>query len=131
MRSDKTKLLYATDGTIVQRLLKDPSLKDFDAVIIDEAHERKVQIDFTYNKEEPLKREEETKEIIITNPLNYINNLNIFIMLYMYMDLLMLYNPVLKIILSPQNKLMQIMLSNGMDMRESQVCTLYMLLSII
>src|SRR3989344_5104752 len=46
MRSDKTKLLYATDGTIVQRLLKDPSLKDFDAVIIDEAHERKVQIDF-------------------------------------------------------------------------------------
>ena len=49
----------------------------------------------------------------------------------MYMDLLMLYNPVLKIILSPQNKLMQIMLSNGMDMRESQVCTLYMLLSII
>jgi len=89
------------------------------------------EIDFTYNKEEPLKREEETKEIIITNPLNYINNLNIFIMLYMYMDLLMLYNPVLKIILSPQNKLMQIMLSNGMDMRESQVCTLYMLLSII
>jgi len=31
------------------------------------------EIDFTYNKEEPLKREEETKEIIITNPLNYIN----------------------------------------------------------
>ncbi len=40
------KLLYATDGTIVARLLNDPELKDFNAVIIDEAHERKVQIDF-------------------------------------------------------------------------------------
>jgi len=45
-KSAKTLLLYATDGTIVARLLKDPELKDFDAVIVDEAHERKVQIDF-------------------------------------------------------------------------------------
>ncbi|AYV76414.1 MAG: HrpA-like RNA helicase [Terrestrivirus sp.] len=45
-KSDKTNLLYATDGTIVSMLIKDPYLKDFDAVIIDEAHERKVQIDF-------------------------------------------------------------------------------------
>ena len=39
-------LLYATDGTIVARLLNDPKLTGIDAVIIDEAHERKVQIDF-------------------------------------------------------------------------------------
>lgn len=45
-KSDKTQLLYATDGTIVARLLKDPVLREFDAVIVDEAHERKVQIDF-------------------------------------------------------------------------------------
>jgi len=45
-RSSGTKLLYATDGSIVAQLLKDPSLSNFDAVIIDEAHERKVQIDF-------------------------------------------------------------------------------------
>lgn len=44
--SENTKLLYATDGTIVARLMKDPLLKEFNAVIIDEAHERKVQIDF-------------------------------------------------------------------------------------
>ena len=41
-------LLYATDGTIKSRLLNDPELKDFDCVIIDEAHERKIQIDFSY-----------------------------------------------------------------------------------
>jgi len=39
-------LLYATDGTIVARLLNDPLLTGIDAVVIDEAHERKVQIDF-------------------------------------------------------------------------------------
>ena len=41
-----SNLLYATDGTIVAKLISDPLLKDYDAVIIDEAHERKVQIDF-------------------------------------------------------------------------------------
>jgi len=44
--SDKTKLLYCTDGTLVARLLTDPELLEFDAVLIDEAHERKINIDF-------------------------------------------------------------------------------------
>lgn len=44
--SSNTKLLYCTDGTLVSRLLSDPELRDFDAVIIDEAHERKINIDF-------------------------------------------------------------------------------------
>lgn len=39
-------LLYATDGTIVAKLISDPELKGLDMVIIDEAHERKIQIDF-------------------------------------------------------------------------------------
>lgn len=45
-KSERTKLLYCTDGTMVSRLISDPLLSDFDAVIIDEAHERKVNIDF-------------------------------------------------------------------------------------
>jgi pre-mRNA-splicing factor ATP-dependent RNA helicase DHX15/PRP43 len=45
MYSNNTNLLYTTDGTIVQKLMNDPELKDFDGIIIDEAHERKVQID--------------------------------------------------------------------------------------
>lgn len=43
---DKTKLLFATDGLLVRRLLMDPLLTGFQAVIVDEAHERNVQIDF-------------------------------------------------------------------------------------
>lgn len=44
--SDKTRLLYATDGTIISMLFKDPKLSEFDAVIMDEIHERSTQIDF-------------------------------------------------------------------------------------
>ena len=43
---ENPNILYATDGTIVSRLLNDPLLTGCDAVVIDEAHERKVQIDF-------------------------------------------------------------------------------------
>ncbi len=43
--SEMTKLLYASDGTIVQALLKDPLLKKYDSVVIDELHEHKIQID--------------------------------------------------------------------------------------
>lgn len=43
---DSNRLVYATDGTIVAKLMKDPLLKDINAIIVDEVHERKVQIDF-------------------------------------------------------------------------------------
>lgn len=70
-KSDKTKLLYATDGTIVARLLNDPLLKDFDAVVIDEAHERKIQIDFLlYLLKQTLKLRPEFKLVIMSATIN-------------------------------------------------------------
>jgi len=70
-KGPNTKLLYATDGTIKARLLKDPSLKEFDIVIIDEAHERKVQIDFLlYLLRETLKLRPEFKIIIMSATIN-------------------------------------------------------------
>jgi HrpA-like RNA helicase len=70
-KSNKTKLLYATDGTIVARLLKDPLLKEFDCVIIDEAHERKVQIDFLlYLLKNVVKNRPEFKLIIMSATVN-------------------------------------------------------------
>lgn len=44
-KSSETKLLISTDGSIVAQLINDPSLKAYDIVIIDEAHERSIQID--------------------------------------------------------------------------------------
>jgi HrpA-like RNA helicase len=45
VKSDKTVLLYSTDGSIISMIFKDPLLLSVDILIIDEAHERSVQID--------------------------------------------------------------------------------------
>lgn len=64
-------LLYATDGTIVAKLLGDPLLTGIDAVIVDEAHERKVQIDFMmYLLRNVLKERPDFKLIIMSATVN-------------------------------------------------------------
>jgi len=70
-RSNKTLILYATDGTIVSKLMRDPELKEYDCIIIDEAHERKVQIDFLlYLLRNTLKLRPEFKIIIMSATIN-------------------------------------------------------------
>lgn len=70
-KSVETKLLYATDGTIVAKLLFNPKLEEFDTVIVDEAHERKVQIDFLlYLLKETLKVRKDFKVIIMSATIN-------------------------------------------------------------
>jgi HrpA-like RNA helicase len=69
--SDKTKLLYCTDGTLVARLTTDPKLNDFDAVLIDEAHERKVNIDLLlFLLRNVLRSRPEFKLIIMSATIN-------------------------------------------------------------
>ena len=71
MYNDKTNLLYTTDGTIVQKLMNDPELKEFDGIIIDEAHERKVQIDIMLLLlKNVLKKRPEFKLIIMSATIN-------------------------------------------------------------
>lgn len=66
-----TKLLYCTDGTLVARLLTDPTLAEFDAVIVDEAHERKVNIDFLlYLLKNVLRIRPEFKLVIMSATIN-------------------------------------------------------------
>ena len=45
MVSDKNKMVYMTDGVLIMKFVKDPTLSEFKVIIIDEAHERKIQID--------------------------------------------------------------------------------------
>lgn len=69
--SDKTLLLFATDGTIVAKLMNDPTLSEFDGVLIDEAHERKVQIDFLlYLLREVCKMRPSFKLVIMSATVN-------------------------------------------------------------
>ena len=70
-KSDKTKILYATDGTIVARALKDPQLSDFDAILVDEVHEAKTSIHFLiYLLRETLKLRPNFKIILMSATIN-------------------------------------------------------------
>lgn len=70
-QSENTKLLYATDGTIVARLLRDPTLSEFSGIVIDEAHERKIQIDFLlYLLKHTLKVRPDFKLLIMSATVN-------------------------------------------------------------
>lgn len=60
-----TRLLYCTDGYILARLQADPMLSDFDSVIIDEAHERGVQIDLLLMLLKDLIKKRPTFKLII------------------------------------------------------------------
>lgn len=44
--SSNTRVIYATDGTVLSMIRRDPSMRHVDAIIIDEAHERPVPTDF-------------------------------------------------------------------------------------
>lgn len=69
--SSKTKILYATDGTLVSQFSKDPLIKQYDIVIIDEAHERKIQIDFLlYLLKQAIEKRPELKLIIMSATVN-------------------------------------------------------------
>ena len=64
-------ILYATDGTIVNKLLNDPKLSEYKCIIIDEAHERKVQIDFLlYLLRNTLSLREDFKLVIMSATIN-------------------------------------------------------------
>ena len=45
VKSSGTNLLYATDGSIISMIKSDPLIQEVDIILIDEAHERKTQID--------------------------------------------------------------------------------------
>lgn len=69
--ANDAKLIYCTDGYIVAKLESDPMLLDFDCLIIDEAHERNVNIDLLLLLVKGLiKRRPEFKLIIMSATIN-------------------------------------------------------------
>ena len=46
--SKNTRITYLTDGTMVRLALMDSNLKDFDTIILDEAHERSLDTDILF-----------------------------------------------------------------------------------
>ena len=46
--SARTRLLYCTTGILLRRFISDPNLAGVSHVIVDEVHERSLEIDFLY-----------------------------------------------------------------------------------
>lgn len=70
-KSERTKLLFSTDGSVVAQLVNDPELKSYDIVIVDEAHERKIQIDLLLLlMKKALKMNPKLKLIIMSATIN-------------------------------------------------------------
>ena len=64
--SDDTRLIYCTDGLILAILLGgDPLLKDYEGIIIDEAHERHINIDILLKLVKDLISKRPTFKLII------------------------------------------------------------------
>lgn len=68
----ETKLLYCTDGIILATLLaRDPLLKEYQSIIIDEAHERQVNIDLLLRLiKELLPKRPDFKLVIMSATIN-------------------------------------------------------------
>ncbi len=70
-KSSQTKLLISTDGSVVAQLINDPELKSYDVVIVDEAHERGIQIDLLLLlMKKALKLNPDLKLIIMSATIN-------------------------------------------------------------
>lgn len=45
MANEQNKIVYLTHGTLIMKIVNDPLLKEFQVVVVDEAHERSISID--------------------------------------------------------------------------------------
>jgi ATP-dependent helicase HrpA len=65
--SDHTRIKLMTDGILLAETQSDPLLRTYDAIIVDEAHERSLNIDFLLGYLKRLQSERPELRIIITS----------------------------------------------------------------
>lgn len=66
--SPKTRCFFMTDGVLLNMLRKDPALTDLDIVMVDEAHERGLNVDFSLGllkRSQKLRQEKGLEELKI------------------------------------------------------------------
>ncbi|MDB6166564.1 MAG: hrpB 1 [Lacunisphaera sp.] len=65
--SADTVIKFMTDGMLLAELQADPSLRDYDTIIVDEAHERSLNIDFILGHLRRLRKQRPDLKIVITS----------------------------------------------------------------
>ncbi|AHH06893.1 ATP-dependent endopeptidase Lon [Borrelia crocidurae DOU] len=98
--SPKTKIKLMTDGVLLQELKKDTLLYEYDVIIIDEAHERSLNIDFILGLlKDILNKRNDFKVIISSATINtkifskYFNNAPILSIETITYPVQIIYNP--------------------------------------
>lgn len=64
---DTTKIIFYTDGKLLKEFIKDPLLKNFSAIIIDEAHERTIESDILLVLLKELVKQRDDLRLIISS----------------------------------------------------------------
>ncbi len=62
-----TRIQFMTDGLLLAQLPRDPLLKEYDAVLIDEAHERSLNIDFLIGCLKDIRRRRPGLKVILSS----------------------------------------------------------------
>ncbi len=65
--SKETRIKFLTDGMLLAEIQSDPSMMEYDTIIIDEAHERSLNIDFLLGHLNQLRKRRTDLKIIITS----------------------------------------------------------------
>ncbi|WP_438481204.1 ATP-dependent RNA helicase HrpA [Oleiharenicola lentus] len=65
--SEATVIKFMTDGMLLAELQGDPTLREYDTVIVDEAHERSLNIDFIIGHLRKLRLQRPELKIVITS----------------------------------------------------------------
>ncbi len=65
--SPEARVVYCTDGLLLTELQKDPELRAYEVVMVDEAHERSINIDFLLGVLRRLVRRRRELKVIITS----------------------------------------------------------------
>ncbi len=65
--SKRTRVKFMTDGMLLSEIQSDPSMREYDTVIIDEAHERSLNIDFLLGHLNQLRLKRPDLKIIVTS----------------------------------------------------------------
>ncbi|EME77620.1 uncharacterized protein MYCFIDRAFT_157688 [Pseudocercospora fijiensis CIRAD86] len=61
--SASTKIMFLTEGMLLQEILRDPALKEYSCVVVDEVHERSVDVDLILGFLKVLLDDEERKRM--------------------------------------------------------------------